>query len=178
MDMNQIQLKMQKTLDNLKSELAKLRTGRATPTLLDTVMVDYYGNMTALKNMATISAPEARLLTIQPWDASQIQAIEKAIQMSDLGLTPNNDGKIIRIQLPPLTEERRKELVKLVKKVGEDGKVSIRLIRRDANDDLKKENLPEDDLRKSQNQIQKMTDEQIQKIDSLLVTKEKDILHG
>ncbi len=177
MDINSIQAKMQKSLESFKGDLAKIRTGRATTALLDTVMVDYYGAMTSLKNMATVSAPEARLLTVQPWDVTQIPAIEKAIQASDLGLTPGNDGKVIRIPLPPLSEERRKELVKLVKKMGEDAKVVIRNIRRDANDTLKNENLPEDDLRKAQAQVQKFTDEQIQKVDSLLQGKEKDILN-
>ena len=177
MDLNSIQAKMQKSLENFKSELVKIRTGRATTALLDTVMVDYYGSLTALKNMATISAPEPRLLTVQPWDVTQMAAIEKAIQASDLGLTPGNDGKMIRIPLPPLSEERRKELVKLVKKMGEDAKVSVRNIRRDANDALKNEKLPEDDLRKAQAQVQKFTDDQIQKIDSLLQSKEKDILN-
>ncbi len=177
MDLSSIQSKMQRSLESFKGELVKIRTGRATTALLDTVMVDYYGSITALKNMATISAPEPRLLTVQPWDITQIPAIEKAIQSSDLGLTPGNDGKMIRIPLPPLSEERRKDLVKLVKKMGEEAKVSIRNIRRDANDGLKNENLPEDDLRKAQAQVQKFTDENIQKIDSLLSSKEKDILN-
>ena len=177
MDLNSIQAKMQKSLESFKGELTKIRTGRASTALLDTVMVDYYGSMTALKNMATISAPEPRLLTVQPWDVTHIAAIEKAIQSSDLGLTPGNDGKVIRVPLPPLSEERRKDLVKLVKKIGEDAKVSVRNVRRDANDSLKNENLPEDDLRKAQAQVQKFTDENIQKIDSLLLSKEKDILN-
>lgn len=168
---------MQKALESLRSELSKIRTGRASIGLLDTVMVDYYGNMTPLKNIATLSAPEARLLTVQPWDVSQIPAIEKAIMNSGLGLTPSNDGKIIRIQIPLLSEERRKELVKLTKKMGEESKISIRMIRRDANDELKKEKLPEDTERKQQNEVQKMTDEFIQKVDQLLAIKEKDILN-
>lgn len=177
MNAKDIQIKMQKTLDNLKTELSKVRTGRASTALLDTVMVDSYGTSMPLKNLATLSAPEARLLTVQPWDITQIPSIEKAINASGLGLTPNNDGKIIRIQIPHLSEERRKELVKLVKKIGEESKVTIRLVRRDSIDDLKKENPPEDDQRKGQNEIQKLTDEYIKRIDALLENKEKDILN-
>lgn len=169
--------KMKKAIENLKKELSKIRTGRANPALLDTIQVDYYGTKTQLKNMANISAPEARLLVIQPWDVSQIAAIEKTILEADLGLTPNNDGKVIRIQVPQLTEERRRDLVKVVKKVGEEARVSVRMIRRDANEELKNQNLPEDDIRKKQELIQKETDRFIQEIDTLLVSKEKDIMN-
>ncbi|OGQ14029.1 MAG: ribosome recycling factor [Deltaproteobacteria bacterium RIFCSPHIGHO2_02_FULL_40_11] len=169
--------KMKKAIENLKKELSKIRTGRANPALLDTIQVDYYGTKTQLKNMANISAPEARLLVIQPWDVSQIAAIEKTILEADLGLTPNNDGKVIRIQVPQLTEERRRDLVKVVKKVGEEARVSVRMIRRDANEELKNQNLPEDDIRKKQELIQKETNHFIQEIDTLLVSKEKDIMN-
>lgn len=168
---------MNKAIGSLKTELGKIRTGRATTVLLDTIMVDAYGSRMPLKSLATVSAPEARLLTIQPWDVSQTDAIEKAIRSSDIGLTPTNDGKLIRIQIPPLSEERRRELVKLVKKVGEEARVSIRMIRRDANDGLKNETIPEDMKRKLQEKIQKLTDEQIKQIDLLLDNKEKELLN-
>lgn len=168
---------MGKAIGSLKSELGKIRTGRATTALLDTVMVEAYETRMPLSSLATISVPEARLLTIQPWDVSQTDAIEKAIRTSDLGLTPTNDGKLIRIQIPPLSEERRRELVKLVKKMGEEARVAIRMIRRDANDDLKKSTVPEDVKRKLQEKIQKMTDEQTRQIDSLLEQKEKELLN-
>ena len=177
METNEVKLKMDKTIESLKGELSKIRTGRASTGLLDTIQVDYYGTKTALKNMATLSVPEPRLLTVQPWDISQIEAIEKAILKADLGLTPNNDGKIIRIQIPQLSEERRKELVKLVGKVGEEAKVAARMVRRDANESLKKMGLSEDDVRKRQVDIQKITDQQIVFIDTLLASKEKDILN-
>lgn len=168
---------MNKAIGSLKTELGKIRTGRATTALLDTIMVDAYGSRMPLKSLATVSAPEARLLTIQPWDVSQTDAIEKAIRSSDLGLTPTNDGKLIRIQIPPLSEERRRDLVKLVKKVGEESRVSVRMIRRDANDGLKNETIPEDMKRKLQEKIQKLTDEQIKQIDLLLEGKEKELLN-
>ena len=168
---------MDKSIESLKAELGKLRSGRATTAILDTVTVDYYGAKTSLKNIATLSVPEPRLLTIQPWDMSQIGAVEKAILAADLGLQPNNDGKIIRIQIPPLSEERRKELVKVVKKMGEEARVAVRMIRRDANEAAKTQNLPEDESRKYQSDVQKITDDTIQKIDSLLQNKEKDILN-
>ncbi|MBI4041375.1 MAG: ribosome recycling factor [Deltaproteobacteria bacterium] len=177
MNVKEFENKMLKSIESLKGELTKIRTGRAHPALLDTVIVDCYGSKMPLKSMASVSAPEPRLLTIQPWDISQISAIEKSILTSDLGLTPNNDGKIIRIQIPSLTEERRKDLVKLVKKIGEEARVSIRMLRRDANEDLKKGSLPQDDVRKLQDQIQKMTDRFIKEVDTLLENKEKDILN-
>ena len=173
----EVKAKMDKTIESLKTELTKIRTGRASTGLLDTIQVDYYGTKTALKNMATLSVPEPRLLTVQPWDISQIEAIEKSILKSDLGLTPTNDGKIIRIQIPQLSEERRKEMVKLVGKVGEEAKVAIRMVRRDANEGLKNAGLSEDDVRKRQAEIQKVTDQQIAFIETLLKNKEKDILN-
>lgn len=168
---------MGKAISNLKTELGKIRTGRATTALLDTIMVDAYESRMPLSSLATISVPEARLLTIQPWDVSQTDAIEKAIRTSDLGLTPTNDGKLIRIQIPPLSEERRKELVKLIKKMGEEARISIRMIRRDANDGLKNSMHTEDVKRKLQEKIQKMTDEQNKQIDALLEKKEKELLN-
>lgn len=177
MEAKDIHIKMEKSIESLKGELNKIRTGRASTALLDTIVVECYGSRMPLKNVATVSAPEARLLTVQPWDATVVDAIEKAIQIADLGLVPTNDGKIIRIQIPSLSEERRKELVKVVKKVGEEAKVAVRMIRRDANEAFKKLNLSEDDVRKRQNEIQKLTDDQIKKIDVLLESKEKDILN-
>ncbi len=177
MDEKMVVDRMNKTIGSLKTELGKIRTGRATTALLDTIMVDAYGSRMPLKSLATVSAPEARLLTIQPWDVSQTDAIEKAIRSSDIGLTPTNDGKLIRIQIPLLSEERRRELVKLVKKVGEEARVSIRMIRRDANDGLKNETIPEDMKRKLQDKVQKLTDEQIKQIDLLLDGKEKELLN-
>ena len=171
---------MGKSLASLKKELNRLRTGRASLSILDGVKVDYYGTPTPLNQMATLAVPESRLITIQPWDVSVIKEIEKAILKSDLGLTPSNDGKIIRIAIPPLTEERRKELVKVVHKMCEDYKVSVRNIRRDSNDllkSMKKDGeISEDAAFKSQDQIQKITDEQIKLIDECYKEKEKEIL--
>jgi len=171
---------MEKALDALKRELKRLRTGRASLSILDGIKVDYYGTMTPLNQMATLAVPESRLITIQPWDGSVIKEIEKALLKSDLGLTPSNDGKIIRIVIPPLTEERRKELVKVVHKMCEDYKISLRNIRRDSNDllkSMKKDGeISEDDLYKAQDQVQKITDEQIKLIDACFKDKEKEIL--
>ena len=171
---------MEKSVDALKKDLKRLRTGRASLSILDGIKVDYYGTMTPLNQMATLAVPESRLITIQPWDISVIKDIEKALLKSDLGLTPSNDGKIIRIAIPPLTEERRKELVKVVHKMCEDYKISLRNIRRDSNDMLKSMKkdgeLSEDDLYKAQDQVQKITDEQIKLIDVCFKDKEKEIL--
>ena len=171
---------MGKSIDALKNELNKVRTGRASLTILDGIRVDYYGTMTPLNQMATLSVPESRLITIQPWDVSVIKEIEKAILKSDLGLTPSNDGKIIRISIPPLTEERRKELVKVINKMSEDHKIAIRNIRRDSNEllkGLKKDgDISEDDAFKAQDQVQKITDENIKLIDDVNKEKEKEIL--
>jgi len=171
---------MGKSIDSLKIELKRLRTGRASLSIFDGVKVDYYGTLTPLNQMATLAIPESRMITIQPWDVSVIKAIEKAILKSDLGLTPSNDGKIIRLAIPPLTEERRKELVKVVHKMCEGHKVSLRNIRRDANElikSMKKDGeISEDDAFKSQDQIQKITDEQIKLIDDCYKEKEKEIL--
>lgn len=172
--------RMEKTLQALRRELASLRAGRATPSLLDKIEVEYYGTMTPLNQLSNISAPEPRLLVIQPWDKSAISAIEKALQKSELGITPTNDGDVIRINIPPLTEERRAELVRVVKKAGEEAKVSIRNIRRDANDEYKKMeklgDLSEDEARRYQEEIQKLTDDFVKQIDEAVTSKEKDIM--
>jgi ribosome recycling factor len=172
--------RMGKSIKSLQTEIMRIRTGRASATLLDGIRVDYYGTLTPLNQMATISVPESRLIVIQPWDVSGIKDIEKAILKSDLGLTPSNDGKIIRIAIPPLTEERRKELVKLVHKMCEEYKVAVRNIRRDANELLKgfkkDGDISEDDAFKGQDQVQKITDDYITKIDDVYKDKEKEIL--
>lgn len=172
--------KMAKSLTALENELKRVRTGRASQSLLDGIRVDYYGTVTPLNQMASISVPESRLVIVQPWDVSVIQDIEKAILKSDLGLTPSNDGKLIRISIPPLTEERRKELVKVVNKMAEDHKVAIRNIRRESNEllkGLKKDgDISEDDAFKAQDQVQNITDEHIKRIDGIYKEKEKEIL--
>jgi ribosome recycling factor len=171
---------MQKAIDALKNEFKKVRTGRASLSILDDIRVDYYGTLTPLNQMASLSTPESRLITIQPWDVSVIKDVEKAILKSDLGLTPSNDGKVIRISIPPLTEERRKQLVKVIYKKSEEHKISIRNVRRDANDllkNLKKDGeISEDDAFKAQDQVQKITDEHIKLIDDVCKDKEKEIL--
>ncbi len=171
---------MEKAIEDLKRDLKRVRTGRASLSLLDGVKVDYYGSLTPLQQLATLAVPESRLITIQPWDASVIKEIEKAILKADLGLTPTSDGKIMRIAVPPLTEQRRKELVKLVNKICEEHKVSIRNIRREANERikaLKKDGgISEDEAFKAQEKIQKMTDEHIELVDRCFKEKEKEIL--
>lgn len=171
---------MKKSITSLKVEYKKVRTGRASASILDGIRVDYYGTPTPLNQMATLAVPESRLITIQPWDVSVIKDIEKEIMKSDLGLTPSSDGKIIRIAIPPLTEERRKELVKVVNKMAEEYKIGVRNLRRDANEmikDLKKDgDISEDEAFKAQEEIQKITDEHIQLIDEQAKTKEKEIL--
>jgi len=172
--------RMEHALEHLKRDLAGLRTGRASVALLDGIKVDYYGNPTPLRQVANVAIPESRLITIQPYDLKMIREIEKAIQTSDLGLTPSNDGKLIRVPIPPLTEERRKELIKVCKKHGEEVKVQVRGFRRDGNDELKKlqkdAQLTEDELRKSEAEVQKLTDQYVQKIDDVLKKKESEIL--
>ena len=172
--------KMGKSVDVFKKEISTLRAGRAVPSLLDKINVNYYNNPTPLNQLATISTPEPRLLVIQPWDKNILGEVEKAILKSDLGLTPNNDGNIIRLAIPQLTEERRKELVETVRKKAEEAKVAVRNIRREANDFLKAEekngNLSEDNLRINQGEVQEITDKQIEEIDKLLAQKEKDIM--
>lgn len=171
--------RMEKALGALKKELASLRAGRATPGLLDRVQVEYYGAMTPVNQLANISSPDARTLLIQPWDKTSLSTIEKAIIKSDLGLNPANDGTIIRIVIPALTEERRAELVKMSRKAGEEAKVAVRNIRRDANDEIKKlekTGVPEDESRRHQDDIQKTTDKYIAEIDKTLAAKEKEIM--
>ncbi|KAB2880163.1 ribosome recycling factor [bacterium] len=172
--------KMKKSLEAVRGELSKVRSGRATTTLLDGIKVDYYGTPTPLNQVGNVSAPEARLLTVQPWDKNLIQPIEKAIQMADLGLNPANDGTMIRIPIPSLNEERRKELVKLTKKYAEDGRIAIRNVRREANDHIKKaeknHDISEDDSKQAHDKVQKMTDSYIKKIDEMVVMKEKEIM--
>lgn len=172
--------RMGKAIESLKREYSRLRTGRASISLLDGIRVSYYDTPTPLNQMASLAVPEPRLIVIQPWDKTAIEDIEKAILKSELGLTPMNDGKVIRISIPPLTEERRKELVKVARKMSEENKVSIRNIRRDANEmlkDLKKEKeITEDDLYRSQEEVQKTTDQFISQVDELCAAKEKEIL--
>ena len=171
---------MEKSLDSLKREFSKVRTGRASISLLDGIKVDYYGTQTPLNQLATLSVPEPRLITIQPWDAAVIKEIEKAIMKSDLGLTPANDGKLIRVSIPPLTEQRRVDLVKVVKKMAENCKVSIRNHRRDINEDLKQKKkdkeVSEDEFFKGQKEVQDITDNYIKTCDELTQAKEKEIL--
>ncbi len=171
---------MEKTIGALKNEFKRVRTGRASLSILDGIRVEYYGTLTPLNQMASLSTPESRLITIQPWDVSVIKDIEKAVLKSDLDLTPSNDGKLIRISIPPLTEERRKQLVKVIYKISEDHKVAVRNIRRDSNDllkGLKKDSeISEDDAFRSQDQVQKITDEHIKLIDDICKEKEKEIL--
>ena len=173
-------VKMTQTINNLDGELATIRAGRANPHVLDKITVDYYGTLSNLQSVANISVSEARTLVIQPWEASLIKEIEKAIMTSDLGLTPNNDGKAIRLTFPELTEERRKELVKDVRKKGENAKVAIRNIRRDANDAIKKEQkaneISEDEEKTLQDDIQKLTDTYIKKVDGMVEDKSKEIM--
>ena len=172
--------KMEKTISVLKEDLLTIRAGRANPNMLDRVMVDYYGTMTQLKQMAAVSSPEPRTILVQPWDKTAMGSIEKAILISDLGFNPTNDGNSIRINIPQLTEERRKDLIKLVLKTGEQAKVALRNERREANDAIKKlektSELSEDDSKKAQDEVQKITDAHIKTIDEVIAKKEKDIM--
>ena len=172
-------VKMTKSYNNLLEEFGAIRAGRANPHILDKLKVDYYGTPTPLQQVANITVPEARMIQIQPWEASLIKGIEKAILTSDLGLNPNNDGKLIRLVLPELTEERRKELVKDVKKKGEAAKVAVRNVRRDANDAFKKlgkQDVSEDEIKDLEDAVQKLTDKFVKKIDEAVDTKAKEIL--
>lgn len=177
---DKIEQKMAKALEVLENEFASVRAGRANPAILDGVRVDYYGAQSPISQLASVSVPEARMLVIQPWDASVLNEIEKAIQAADLGINPNNDGKVIRLSFPPLTEERRKELVKDIHKMGENSKVAVRNVRRDALDAFKaqkkKSEITEDDLKGIEEDIQKFTDNYIKKIDAMLDNKEKELL--
>ena len=172
--------RMSRTIEVLKKDFSSIRTGRASLALLDGIVVNYYDTLTPLQQLASLSIPESRQILIQPWDQKVIPELEKAILKSDLGLTPTNDGKTIRINIPSLTEERRKQLVKMVKKKAEEAKVAIRNIRRDTNEDLKKlekeKHISEDVVKKSQEEIQKLTDSYIVKVDEVLANKEKEIM--
>jgi ribosome recycling factor len=171
---------MNKSVEATRGKFGSVRTGRASPALLDRIVVDYYGAMTPLKQLATVSAPEARLLTVQPYDKNSVKAIERAILESDIGLTPNNDGNIIRLQVPELTEERRRQLVKVVRGLAEEGKVAIRNIRRDTMHDLRElrdaGEAGSDDEHRAEEALQKLTDEKIKELDALLKSKEEEIL--
>jgi len=177
---NETKKSMSKAIANLNSELSSIRAGRANPKLLDRIMVDYYGVPTPINQLGNVSVPEPRLLVIAPWEPNIIPNIEKEILKSDLGITPTNDGKVIRLVFPELTEERRKELVKVANKMGEEAKVAIRMIRRNANDKVKKmkkdSGLSEDDLKSAENEIQKITDDFIKQVDDIIKAKEKDIM--
>lgn len=172
--------RMEKAMASLERDFAKLRTGRASTSLVDGIKADYYGTPTPISQMASVAVPDSRTLTIQPWDKGGIAVVEKAILKSDLGLTPINDGKVIRISIPPLTEERRKELVKVSRKYGEEAKVAVRNVRRDANDSLKKlekdKQITEDDLKKSVDDVQKLTDRFVAEVDKKCTAKEKEIM--
>lgn len=176
----EIESKMEKRIDGYNGELKTIRAGRANASVLDKIAIDYYGTMTPIQQIGAISSPDPRQLLIQPWDATALKAIEKAINESELGITPQNDGKAIRLNFPPLTEERRKELVKLVKKYTEEAKVQIRNVRRDALDDYKKKKkdgeFTEDDLKNIEKDIQNLTDKYIKEIDNICADKEKEIL--
>jgi ribosome recycling factor len=177
---NQAQDKMDKAIQVLKKDLLTLRAGRANPAILDKVMVEYYGSEMPINQTANISAPDPRTLLIQPWDKSVLNEIERAILKSELGMTPTNDGSVIRITIPALTEERRTELVKVARKMGEEAKIAIRNVRRDANDELKKMekngDIPEDTSRRGQEEIQKLTDRFIKEVDQVVGDKEKEIM--
>jgi len=172
--------RMDQAVETVRTELAKLRTGKASPAILYGITVNYYGANTPLRQVGNVSAPEPRLLVVQPWDRSLLGEIEKAILKSDLGLNPTNDGIVIRVPIPTLTEERRQSLVKVAKKITEDGRVAVRNIRRDANEKLKKlekdHKISEDDLHRSQDEMQKLTDECVKKLDEILALKEKEIM--
>ena len=180
MDIKLYEDKMEKTLSNLQEEYVSIRAGRANPHILDKIQVDYYGTPSSLQSVANISVPEARMIQIQPWEASLIKDIEKAILASDIGLTPANDGKVIRLVFPELTEDRRKELVKDVKKKGENAKVAVRNVRRDANDTIKKENkaneISEDEQKQLEDKIQKLTDKFVAKIDDAVEAKSAEVM--
>lgn len=172
--------KMKKSVDALRVDLASLRAGRATPALLDKVMVDYYGTPTPVNQVAKVSVPEPRMILVTPWEKSMLKAIEKAIQLSDLGLNPNNDGVAVRLNLPQLTEERRKDLVKMVHKKTEEYKVALRNLRRDANDAIKKlekaKEITEDDSKKGVEQAQKLVDKYVKELDAVAANKEKEVM--
>jgi ribosome recycling factor len=171
---------MKKTLEMLVHELASIRTGKASAALLDAIKVNYYGQMVPVKQVASVAVPDPRLITVQPWDRALVPEIERAIRTSDLGLNPQNEGGVIRLPVPPLTEERRRDLAKIVKRIGEDSKVAVRNVRRDANEKIKKlekeHELSEDDMRHRQEAIQKLTDTFVHKVDEAIAAKEKEIM--
>ena len=179
-DYNKFEEKMTKTISVFQENLAEIRAGRANPAILNKIMINYYGTPTPISQVAGISVPEARLIVIQPWDASILKEIEKEILKSDIGINPNNDGKVIRLAFPELNEERRKEIVKDIRKMAEDAKVAIRSIRRDAIDEdktmQKNSEISEDDLKVAEDKIQKLTDKYVEEIDKILETKEKEVM--
>lgn len=180
MSLENINEKMEKIIDNLLVNFSEIRAGRANPAILNKVTVDYYGTPTPINQVAGVSVPEARLIVIQPWDISVLKEIEKAILASDIGINPNNDGKVIRLAFPELTEERRKELVKDIKKMAEEAKVAVRAVRRDgieaAKTEQKEGNMTEDELKKAEDDIQKLTDKSVEEIDKILANKEKEVM--
>jgi ribosome recycling factor len=176
MDLSSIEEKMNKTISVLEENYSEVRAGRANPAILNKITVSYYGTPTPINQVAGISVPEARLIVIQPWDISLLKEIEKEILKAEIGINPNNDGKVIRLAFPELNEERRKEIVKEIKKTAEDSKVSIRSIRREAMDIAKSENMPEDELKICEDKIQKLTDKKVEQIDDVLANKEKEIM--
>lgn len=180
MEYNEIKEKMEKSIENLKERLAEVRAGRANPAILNKIKIDYYGTLTPINQVAGVSVPEARMIVIQPWDMSVLKEIEKAILASDIGINPNNDGKVIRLTFPELTEERRKDLVKEIKKYSEETKVAVRNARRDGIDKAKamqkNGEITEDDLKGAENEIQKITDKNIEEIDKIISNKETEIM--
>ena len=180
MDFTNLKEKMEKTISVYNEKISEVRAGRANPAILKKMKIDYYGTPTPINQVAGISVPEARLIVIQPWDASILKEIEKAILASDIGINPNNDGKVIRLAFPELNEERRKELAKEVRKMAEDAKIAVRSIRRDGMDTAKQEQkdgeMTEDELKQAENEIQKITDKSIDEIDEILEKKEKEIM--
>lgn len=180
MDYTNLKERMEKTINNFSEKLAEVRAGRANPAILNKIKIDYYGTATPINQVAGISVPEARLIVIQPWDISILKEIEKAILTSDIGINPNNDGKVIRLAFPELNEERRKELVKEIKKMAEEAKVAIRAVRRDGIEEAKAEqkegNITEDELKNAETEIQKITDKNVEEIDQILSVKEKEIM--
>jgi len=178
MDYTNLKERMEKSIGAFKEKLSEIRAGRANPAILNKVKIDYYGTPTPINQVAGVSVPEARLIVIQPWDVSVLKDIEKAILASDIGLNPNNDGKVIRLAFPELTEERRKELAKEIRKIAEEAKVAIRAIRRDGIDEAKQKNseITEDELKSAETEIQKITDKYIDEIDKILADKEKEIM--
>ena len=180
MDLSKFEEKMKKTISVFEENLAEIRAGRANPAILNKIMIDYYGTPTPINQVAGISVPEARLIVIQPWDGSILKEIEKEILKSDIGINPNNDGKVIRLSFPELTEDRRKEIVKDIRKMAEEAKVAVRSIRRDAIDEAKKaqkdSEMSEDELKSAEDNIQKLTDKYVAKVDEILEAKEKEVM--